>query len=168
MQKDTLLTHKHILVVDDERDVLELVEEELPMCLVDKAENYDTALEYLQSYIYDMVILDIMGVNGFKLLEETVSKGFPTVMLTAHALSSESLKKSIKLGAVSFLPKDKLPELKQYLEDVASGGGKPVWQKLFHKLGTYFNKRFGPDWKEKDRFFKELMAELGAAQGDQG
>jgi CheY-like chemotaxis protein len=160
MQKETLLTHKHILAVDDERDVLEFVEEELPMCLVDKAENYETALEYLQNYIYDMVILDIMGVDGFKLLQETVSKGFPTMMLTAHALSLESLKKSIKLGAVSFLPKDKLPELKQYVEDVAAGGGKPVWQKLFQKLGTYFSRRFGPDWKEKDHFFKELMEEL--------
>ena len=168
MQKDSLLTHKHILVVDDERDILEFVEEELPMCLVDKAENYDTALGYIQNYTYDMVILDIMGVNGFKLLEQTVSKGFPTVMLTAHALSPESLKKSIKLGAISFLPKDKLPELKPYLEDVASGGGKPVWQKLFYKLGAYFNRRFGPDWKERDRFFKEFMEELRAAQGDEG
>jgi len=168
MQKDTLLTHKHILVVDDEHDILEFVEEALPMCMVDKADNYETALEYILNYTYDMVILDIMGVNGFKLLEETFSKGFPTVMLTAHSLSSESLKKSIKLGAVSFLPKDELPELKQHLEDVASGGGKPVWRKLFDKLGTNFNRRFGPDWKEKDLFFKELMAELKAAQGDEG
>jgi len=164
MQKDTLLTHMHILVVDDERDVLEFVGEQLSMCLVDKAENYETALGYIQNYTYDMVILDIMGVNGFKLLEETVRKGFPTVMLTAHALSPESLKKSIKLGAVSFLPKDKLFELRQHLEDVALGGGKPVWDKLFHKLGLHFNRRFGPDWKQRDRFFKEFMEDLKAAQ----
>ncbi|HIJ20865.1 MAG TPA: response regulator, partial [Deltaproteobacteria bacterium] len=40
--------------------------------------------------------------------------------------------------------------------DVVLGEGKPVWQKLFEKLGGYFNKRFGPDWREKDRFFKEF------------
>jgi DNA-binding NtrC family response regulator len=142
MRKATPVTYKHILVVDDEPDVREFVEKELPMCLLDKAEDYDTALEYLQSYIYDMVILDIMGVDGFKLLEETVRKGFPTVMLTAYALSSESLKKSIKFGAVSFLPKDKLPELKQYVEDAASDGGKPVWERLFRKLSTYLNLSF--------------------------
>jgi DNA-binding NtrC family response regulator len=138
------------------------------VCSVDKAENYDSALQYLQNVTYDMVILDITGVNGFKLLTNTVSKGFPTVMLTAHALSSESLKKSIKLGAVSSLPKDALPELKQYLEDVASSDAKPVWQKLFHKMGASFSRRFGPDSKEKDRSFKEFMEELKVAQGDQG
>jgi CheY-like chemotaxis protein len=156
MTTESPLKDKVILVVDDEPDVLETVEEELDMCLVHKATDYDTALQYLLSYTYDIVILDIMGVNGFELLKNAVSRGFPTVMLTAHALSPESLKKSINLGAVSFLPKEKISELRSFLEDVVLGGGKPIWQKLFDKLGSYFNKRFGPDWKEKDRFFKDF------------
>ena len=160
MTTESPLKDKVILVVDDEPDVLETVEEELDMCLVHKATDYDTALQYLLSYTYDIVILDIMGVNGFELLKNAVSRGFPTVMLTAHALSPESLKKSINLGAVSFLPKEKISELKSFLEDVVLGGGKPIWQKLFDKLGSYFNKRFGPDWKEKDRFFKDFEEEL--------
>jgi len=46
---------------------------------------------------------------------------------------------------------------------VVLGGGKPIWQKLFHKLGSYFNKRFDSDWKEKDQFFKEFekQSEMG-------
>ena len=160
MTKESHLKDKVVLVVDDEPDVLETVEEELDMCLVHKATDYDTALQYLLSYTYDIVILDIMGVNGFELLKNSVSRGFPTVMLTAHALSPESLKKSIKLGAVSFLPKEKISELEHFLEDVVLGEGRPVWQKLFDKLGDYFNKRFGPDWKEKDRFFKEFEDQL--------
>jgi len=160
MTTESPLKGKVILVVDDEPDVLETVEEELDMCLVHKATDYDTALQYLLSYTYDIVILDIMGVNGFELLKNAVSRGFPTVMLTAHALSPESLKKSINLGAVSFLPKEKISELKSFLEDVVLGGGKPIWKKLFDKLGSYFNKRFGPDWKEKDRFFKNFEEEL--------
>jgi DNA-binding NtrC family response regulator len=160
MTKESHLKDKVILVVDDEPDVLETVEEELDMCLVHKATDYDTALQYLLSYTYDIVILDIMGVNGFELLKNSVSRGFPTVMLTAHALSPESLKKSIKLGAVSFLPKEKISELEHFLEDVVLEEGKPVWQKLFSKLGDYFNKRFGPDWKEKDRFFREFEDQL--------
>ena len=160
MGTESALKDKVVLVVDDEPDVLESVGEELDMCLVHKAADYDTAIQYLLSYTYDIVILDIMGVNGFELLKNAVSRGFPTVMLTAHALSPESLKKSIKLGAVSFLPKEKMSDLKGFLEDVVLGEGKPVWQKLFEKLGGYFNKRFGPDWKEKDGFFKELEEEL--------
>jgi len=160
MSKESPLKGKSVLVVDDEPDVLETVAEELDMCLVDKAADYNTALQYLASYTYDIVILDIMGVNGFDLLENSVDRGFPTVMLTAHALTPEALKKSIKLGAVSFLPKDKMSELRFFLEDVVLGEGKPVWQKFFEKLGAYFNKRFGPDWVEKDKFFKEFKEEM--------
>ena len=160
MTSESPLQDKVVLVVDDEPDVLETVAEELDMCLVHKAGDYDTALQYLLSYTYDIVILDIMGVRGFELLKNAVSRGFPTVMLTAHALSPESLKKSIKLGAVSFLPKEKTSELTSFLEDVVLGRGKPVWQKLFDRLGNYFNRRFGPDWKEKDKFFKEFEEEL--------
>jgi DNA-binding NarL/FixJ family response regulator len=160
MESENLLKGKMVLAVDDEPDVLEAIEEELDMCLLNTASDYNTAIQYLVSYTYDIVILDIMGVNGFELLKESVSRGFPTVMLTAHALSPESLKKSIKLGAVSFLPKEKMPELRSYLEDVVLGGGKPVWRKLFDRLGNYYNKRFGPDWRERDKFFQEFEEEL--------
>jgi DNA-binding NarL/FixJ family response regulator len=160
MESESVLRDKVVLAVDDEPDVLEAIEEALDMCLLNTASDYNTAIQYLASYTYDIVILDIMGVNGFELLKDSVSRGFPTVMLTAHALSPESLKKSIKLGAVSFLPKEKMPELRSYLEDVVLGGGKPVWRKLFDRLGNYYNKRFGPDWREKDKFFEEFEEEL--------
>ena len=163
MTSDCLLENKVILVVDDEPDVLETIEEMLSMCRIYKATDYVTALQYLLSYTYDIVILDIMGVDGFSLLRKSVSKGFPTVMLTAHALTPEALKKSIKLGAVSFLPKEKMSELELFLEDVVLGGGKSVWGKLFDKLGSLFNKRFGPDWKERDAFFKAFENELKAS-----
>lgn len=160
MSSESALKNKVILVVDDEPDVLETVEEELDMALIHKAGDYDTALQYLLSYTYDVVILDIMGVNGFELLKNAVSRGFPAVMLTAHAVTTDALKKSIKLGAVSFLPKEKMSDLKEFLEDVVLGGGKSIWIKLFDRLGDYFNKRFGPDWKEKDKFFKEFEESL--------
>ena len=83
-------------------------------------------------------------------------------MLTAHALSPESLKKSIKLGAVSYLPKERVPQIRVFLEDVVLGGGKPVWQKLFERLGGYFSKKFGSDWKERDRFLNDFVEGLKA------
>lgn len=153
--KDTV-----ILVVDDEPDVLDTVADVLDMALIHKARDYNTALQYLLSYTYDVVILDIMGVNGFELLKNAVSRGFPTVMLTAHAVTPDALKKSIKLGAISFLPKEKLSELKEFLEDVVLNGGRQTWLKLFNRLEAYFNKRFGPDWKEKDKFFREFEESL--------
>ena len=156
MSSESPLKDKVILVVDDEPDVLETVGEELDMALVHKAGDYDTALQYLLSYTYDVVILDIMGVNCFELLKNAVSRGFPAVMLTAHAVTPDALKKSIKLGAISFLPKEKMSELKEFLEDVVLDGGKPIWLKLFDRLGGYFNKRFGPDWRRRTNSSKNL------------
>ncbi len=160
MNSESPLKDKVILVVDDEPDVLETVGEELDMALIHKAGDYDTALQYLLSYTYDVVILDIMGVNGFELLKNAVSRGFPAVMLTAHAVTTDALKKSIKLGAISFLPKEKMSELKEFLEEVVMNGGKSIWIKLIDRLGAYYKKRFGPDWKEKDKFFREFEDSL--------
>ena len=165
MKLGSLLKDKLVLVVDDEKDVIDAVAEMLEMCTVHKAADYETALQHLLSYTYDIVVLDIMGVNGFELLKVAVKRGFPAVMLTAHALTPESLKKSIRLGAVSFLPKERMGDLAEHLEDVVLEGGKPAWQKLFDKLGDLFNRRFGPDWKEKDRFFREFEEELRKSEG---
>jgi CheY-like chemotaxis protein len=159
-----ILKDKVVLVVDDEQDVLDTVGDVLETSLVYKAKDYETARQYLMSHTYDMVILDIMGVNGFELLKLSVKRGFPTVMLTAYALTPAALETSIKLGAVSFLPKDKMGELDEFLADVVLGGNRPVWGKLFNKLGHLFDQRFGPDWKTRNRFFKEFEAALNQEQ----
>jgi DNA-binding response OmpR family regulator len=166
MDPRSLLKDKIVLVVDDEIDVTDTVAEMLDMCLVRKANDYDTARQYLMSYTFDIVILDIMGVNGFDLLKISVKRGFPTVMLTAYALTPESLEKSIKLGAVSFLPKEKMSELDEFLADVVLRGGQPVWGKLFDKLGSFFNKRFGPDWKQRNQFFEEFENSIKQSRSD--
>ncbi|PKN29440.1 MAG: response regulator [Deltaproteobacteria bacterium HGW-Deltaproteobacteria-21] len=159
MSEKSPLEGRTILVVDDEPDVLESVGEILDVAIVHKAADYDTALQYLLGYTYDFVILDIMGVNGFELLRESVDRGFPTVMLTAHALTPEALKQSIKLGAVSFLPKEQMGELRTYLEEELEGK-KQIWQRIYDKLVSHFNSRFGPGWREKDVFFKDFEEEL--------
>lgn len=160
MSAKSPLNDKMVLVVDDEPDVVVSVEEMLPMCIVHKAFDYDAALQLLLGYTYDIVILDIMGVNGFELLKLSVKRGFPTVMFTAHALSPESLKKSIRLGAVSFLPKERISDLQSHLEDVVLEKGRGAWRRLFQKQGGFFDRRFGPDWKEKDRFFEEFEKDI--------
>jgi CheY-like chemotaxis protein/nucleotide-binding universal stress UspA family protein len=136
-----ILRGRTILVVDDEQDILDTVEEQLSMCITHKAKTKEAALELITKNRYDMVILDIMGVDGFTILEQTVKNYIPTVMLTAHALTKESLSKAARLGAMSFLPKDKMTELDTFLADVIANDGKPVWKKLFERMSTYFNEK---------------------------
>jgi DNA-binding NtrC family response regulator len=160
METSEILKDKVVLVVDDEVDVTDTVEEVLHTCMVRKANDYDSARQLLLGFTFDVVILDIMGVNGFELLKLSVKRGFPTVMLTAYALTPESLEKSIRLGAVSFLPKEKMTELDHFIADVVLKNGQPVWRKLFDKLGDFFDKRFGPDWKQRNKFFEEFENSL--------
>jgi len=154
------LNDKLVLAVDDEPDVLEVVGELLDMCRIHKATDYQTAVKLLGAHSYDAVILDIMGVNGFELLKDSVSRGFPTLMLTAHALTPEALKKAIKLGAVSFLPKERIVDLRPILEDLITYGAAPSWRKTFDSAGEIFSQHFGPDWKTRDKFFREFIEEL--------
>lgn len=149
------LKGKHILVVDDEEDILETVEDILDQARIDTARDYETASQKIKKTRYDLAVLDIMGVNGLQLLEEATERNIPAVILTAHAVNPETLMDSIQKGAISYLPKEKLAELDELLEELfgAYEQGKPPWKLLFEKLGEYFDERFGPDWKEKDKAF---------------
>ena len=161
---ESLLKGKHILAVDDEEDILETIADLLDESVIDTAKDYERASQKLKKGRYDLAILDIMGVNGLKLLEESVDRGIPTVMLTAHAVSRETLMESIQKGAISYLPKEKLSELDKLLDAIlgAYNRGEPPWKLLFEKLGDYFDRRFGPDWKEKDReFWSEFSYSIG-------
>lgn len=149
----SVLDGKHILTVDDEPDILATLRQEITdacsQCTIDEAMTYDKALKCIQSNDYDIVILDIMGVQGFDLLEIAVKKHFKVVMLTAHALNSEALKRSHEIGARAYLPKDKLGEVVPFLEDVLTYEFEAGWKRLLEKLSAFFNKVFESDWEKK-------------------
>ncbi len=160
--QESILNNKRLLAVDDEPDVLETLEEQLSDfegLIFDKAMDYDMGYQLLRSWTYDLVILDIMGVRGFDLLNAAVHLGFPTVMLTAHALSAETLKKSIEMGARAYIPKEKMSEIVPFLEDVLTLEHRPGWRRLFERLGGFFNATFGPDWqKDEKAFWEEVIS----------
>jgi len=148
MDTESPLTDKMILAVDDEPDVLETLVELLEMCQVITKTRYEDAVVYLNNNTPDLAILDIMGVNGFDLLKQCVAKEIDAVMLTAHAFSVESLKKSLDLGARAYLPKEKMADIVSFLEDVVSMEPKENWQRLFDRLGEFLNASFGANWNK--------------------
>ncbi len=153
---ESILNHKRILAVDDEADVLETLQEHLEDfegLIFDKALDYETGYHLLRSWTYDVVILDIMGVRGFDLLNAACALGYPAVMLTAHAMTRESLKKSIELGARAFIPKEKMGEITKFLEDVLTLNHHKGWRKVFDRLGGFFNKAFGLGWQKGEKAF---------------
>ncbi len=143
MAPSDILAEKTLLAVDDEPDVLDslrdLLEDHRDLIL-HTATRFEQARQLLYSHNYDLVILDIMGVQGFELLETASHRGFPVVMLTAHALNPEALKKSIELGARAYLPKEHLASLPEFLTDILRLGYRSVWRMASMTCSEYLIK----------------------------
>lgn len=153
MDVQALLHGKKLLVVDDEADVLEIVKEEFPDSTVVTAQDFDGALKLIDGDVFDLVILDIMGVNGFELLKACRARHLPAAMLTARAINVESINTAIKGGAVSFLPKEELNRLPELVVEILSEleQGRPHWAKLFERFGSYFKDKLGVNWEDLEK-----------------
>lgn len=156
MAKD-YLTGKRVLVVDDEPDVVETAKTLLTMCEVRGATSFSEARELLETEAFDIAVLDIMGVDGYALLEIANRRGVTAVMLTAHALSPDNIVKSFKGGAASYLPKDKLADLALFLNEILEDKikGKRLSFRWLERWATFYDKKFGPDWQKEDKEFWE-------------
>ena len=155
MENKQTLNDKKVLIVDDELDTIESLEELLEdTFIVNSASSFEEAVSCLKNNTYDAAILDIMGVRGYDLLEATQTLGIPTLMLTAHALSPDNLKKSIEMGADAYIPKHKMVDISMYLEDVLiSRQDKKNNFKWYTKFIPLFDKLFGEGWKDPEKEF---------------
>ncbi|MFP3911887.1 MAG: response regulator [Desulfobacteraceae bacterium] len=160
MDPEKILKGKRVLIVDDEEDILDFLTELLEMCKVDRASSFEEGKELLESNYYHVAVLDIMGVRGYELLEIAKKKEVPALMLTAHALSQDNLKKSFKRGAAYYVPKDEIGKVDIYLADIleALDENRNVWAKWYERLSGFCDRRFGPNWKDDDPdFWKSLI-----------
>jgi DNA-binding NtrC family response regulator len=158
METKTLLQGKRLLIVDDEPDVLDLLTELLSHSMIDRASTFEAAKEFLETEYYDVVVLDIMGVRGFELLQIAKQRHIPALMLTAHALNRESLKKSAEEGASYFVPKEEITKIDVFVADVieAREKNKNPWVRWLERLGASFDHRkdfSGPNWREEHKKF---------------
>lgn len=148
-----ILKGKTILAIDDEPDVLEVVKEQLDESDVVTATDFESAKKLIENRQFDLVILDIMGVNGFELLELCTARRLPAAMMTARATDIRSINRSMKLGAVSFLPKEELGSLNELTAEILQEleEGRSHWHKLFKRLGPLFKERFGIVWEDIEK-----------------
>ena len=161
MKPEKIIAGKYILIVDDEKDVLDILVELLDMCRLDTASTFDEAKKCLEENPYDIAILDIMGVDGYELLKIANSHNIPAVMLTGHALSSDNLKRSAEEGAAYYAPKDEMNDIALFLADVfeALDEGESPWTRMFNRLSAFYDKKFhGTDWREQEKeFYEKIM-----------
>ena len=155
MEPKDILKGKRVLIVDDEKDILELLMELLDMCKIDTASSFEEAKELLERNDYHIAVLDIMGVKGYELLDIANQRNIPALMLTAHAISEKDLKKSVEKGASFYAPKDEINRIELFLADVleAKEKKKNVWAKWYERLSGFCDRRFGPNWRDQDPDF---------------
>ena len=163
MSNEKLLEGKRILIVDDEPDILDVLEESLTPCDITRASDFNSAKELLETKGFDLAVLDIMGVNGYALLEIANNKNVPAVMLTAHAFTPGNLLKSIKEGAVAYLPKEEINRIADFLAELFEAKEKGLsplapWENRYPP--TYFSTRFGAAWKAADKEFLDQFREI--------
>jgi len=155
-EKNSALENLTVLVINNDSDILDSVADELGMCLVHLAPDYETALQYLLGYKYDVVIFDVMDVSTIELFKVSISQKFPAIMLTADEVALESLEKSIQMGAVFFFPRELLQELREFLEKLILDKWKPDWLPVFDRVDLYLGRYLGSDHKGKENFIKEI------------
>jgi CheY-like chemotaxis protein len=159
MEDTSFLSGKKVLVVDDEPDVLDTIQDLLPMCDMVTASSYEEAKRLLESQSFDIAILDIMGVSGYELLDICAAKDITAVMLTAHAVSQKHIQKSYIRGAAYYIPKEEMSGLEVFLTDVlqAKEKGQNTWAGWYKRFFNFCERRFGKDWVEKDKDFLDKM-----------
>jgi len=151
---------KRVLIVDDEKDVLATLTELLQMCKIDPAGSFEEAKQLLETTAYDVAVLDIMGVNGYELLQIAKRRNIRALMFTAHALTEQDLKKSAVEGASYYAPKEEISNIALFIADVleAAEKNKNPWIRWFERLGSFYERKFvGSNWRQKEKEFLRNM-----------
>lgn len=110
MATQSQMAGEKILIVDDEPLNLELLERELRPhdYTVESARNGEEALEKVDSFLPDLMLLDYMmpDMSGLEVLRELRRRGhgLPVVMITAHG-TPERIVEAKKEGACDLVTK---------------------------------------------------------------
>jgi len=102
----------HILIVEDDRDIAELLQRYLTRAghMTDALADGNEALAFIRSRVPDLVILDLMlpGVDGLEvcraLRQGASTRGLPIIMLTARSEESDRIA-GLDLGADDYVTK---------------------------------------------------------------
>jgi len=104
---------KNILVVDDDKRLRELLEDYLleKKYKVSLCDDYSSAKEILQYFLFDLIIVDRMmpSGDGISLIEIIKKNNTPVILLTAMG-ESENRIEGLKYGADDYLSKPFEPE----------------------------------------------------------
>ncbi len=166
---------KHILVVDDDNRIRELLKDFLSNndYIVSTAENSEEAKNKLFLIKFDIIILDVMmpGQNGYELTKEIKKKmKIPIVLLTAKG-EVENRIKGLELGADDYLGKPFEPkELLLRIKNIINKDNQKKLKSKYlignaevdlNKMTVQLNSKVKKINNSEKKILKEMLANPG-------
>ena len=137
---------KSILIIDDDKRLRELLEDYLKekKYKIYLCDDFSSANEILQYFLFDLVIIDRMmpsgdGIDLIKIIKE--NKNIPVIMLTARAQAHERIE-GLSAGADDYITKPfELEELRLRIESILAHTRKTKYiNPLIGALGGWFTE----------------------------
>lgn len=136
-----ILEGKRILVVDNEREILNMVSQALAASEVVAVGNADEARPLIARESFDLVILDTARANGCALLDDCHANKLPAAMLTPREVEVRRLNEAMKRGAKSFFPRDDVQRLSKSVADLLEHLEKETyWTRLSRRIKAGFRE----------------------------
>ena len=153
------MKHKHIVVIEDEKDIQEVIEYNLLRegYRVSVAEDGNSGLEMVRRERPDLVLLDIMlpGLDGLELCRtlknDTNTRAIPIIMVTAKGEES-TIVQGLDFGADDYVVKPFSPKV--LMARVKATLRRAIEDK---KVGSTFSFAIGPLKIDPDRFLVQLF-----------
>lgn len=103
------MAHKHVLIIDDDTDLTQLLDDYLTSNEFDVsiANDGQEGLDLAMSNDFDVILLDVMlpSLNGFEVLQRLrQTKSTPVIMLTAKGEDFDRIY-GLEVGADDYIPK---------------------------------------------------------------
>jgi DNA-binding NarL/FixJ family response regulator len=142
MQEDIMKASEleliRVLGLSRDADLLLTVREQIrrfcPICLFDMADTFENGAQYLASFSYDLVILDLETDRRYELLKRASSHNLPVIALIGCQCDPKTAIHLIMSGVRSFLLKSEIKEIVPAIEQILHIKSMTTWKRTFKKL----------------------------------
>ena len=141
-----------VLGLGQDTDLLLFVKEKIrkscPICLFDMADTFEIGAQYLASFSYDLVILDLEADRKFELLKRASSHKIPLIVLIEDGCHPKTAIHLMMSGVQTFLPKSEITEIVPAIEQILHIKPMPMWKRTFKRFEEIL---FETKIQQKDR-----------------
>ena len=144
--KDSELEIASVLGLSHELGLLQTLDNQLsksfPQSCFDKAPDFQTGVQYLASYTYDLVVLDMSMTCGHELIIRALAHKFPVLVLVDNDSTLSPAEQAISSNALAILHKRKINEIHmdKILGKRVRAGNNSKWNRISGEYKKFYLK----------------------------